>query len=106
MRQEHEISRIVLVVTVIGYCVAMAQEVLGNFVFGTDFSKSRQLVRRLARNVEFFCPHFLYLLLVCFRAELHKPVSGFDAFSFYEPIDHMAFDRRQLCYRNRSDGGA
>jgi Domain of unknown function (DUF4136) len=39
MRQGHEISRIVLVVAVIGCCVAVAQEVLGNFVFGTDFSK-------------------------------------------------------------------
>jgi len=39
MRQEHEISRIVLAVAVIGCCVAVAQETLGNFVFGTDFSK-------------------------------------------------------------------
>ena len=39
MRQEHEISRIVLVVAVIGCCVAVGQEVLGNFVLGTDFSK-------------------------------------------------------------------
>jgi hypothetical protein len=39
MRQEHEISRIVLAVAVIGCCVAVAQETLGNFLFGTDFSK-------------------------------------------------------------------
>ena len=39
MRQEHEISRIVLAVVVLGCSVAVAQETLGNFVFGTDFSK-------------------------------------------------------------------
>ena len=39
MRQVHEISRIVLVVAVIGCWVAVAQEVLGNFVLGNDFSK-------------------------------------------------------------------
>jgi hypothetical protein len=39
MRQEHQISRIVLVVAVMGCCVAPAQEVLGNFILGTDFSK-------------------------------------------------------------------
>lgn len=39
MRQEHQISRIVLVVAVIGCGVALAQEVLGNFLLGTDFSK-------------------------------------------------------------------
>ena len=39
MRQEHQISRIVLVVAVIGCGVALAQEVLGNFPLGTDFSK-------------------------------------------------------------------
>ena len=39
MRQEHQISRIVLAVAVIGCSVALAQEVLGNFVLGTDFSK-------------------------------------------------------------------
>jgi hypothetical protein len=39
MRQEHQISRIVLVVAVMGCCVAAAQEVLGNFILGTDFSK-------------------------------------------------------------------
>ena len=39
MWQEHRISRNVLVVAVIGCCVATAQEVMGNFVLGTDFSK-------------------------------------------------------------------
>ena len=40
MRQGHQISRIVLVVAVVGWCyVALAQEVLGNFRLGTDFSK-------------------------------------------------------------------
>ena len=39
MRQGHRIIRIVLVVAVIGCCVAPAQEVLGNFILGTDFSK-------------------------------------------------------------------
>jgi hypothetical protein len=39
MRQGHQITRIVLVVAVVGCCVALAQEVLGNFILGTDFSK-------------------------------------------------------------------
>jgi hypothetical protein len=39
MRQEHQISRIVLVVAVIGCGMVLAQEVLGNFPLGTDFSK-------------------------------------------------------------------
>ena len=39
MRREHQIGGIVLVVAVIGCCVALSQEVLGNFLLGTDFSK-------------------------------------------------------------------
>ena len=37
--QGHRISQIVLLVAVIGCCVAMAQEVQGIFLLGTDFSK-------------------------------------------------------------------
>jgi hypothetical protein len=39
MRQQHQISRSVFVVAVIGCGVALAQEVRGNFILGTDFSK-------------------------------------------------------------------
>jgi len=39
MRQGNQTSRIVLVVAVIGCSVALSQEVLTNFILGTDFSK-------------------------------------------------------------------
>ena len=39
MRRAFQINRLVLVVALIGNSVAMAQELLANFLLGTDFSK-------------------------------------------------------------------
>ena len=39
MRRAFQINRLVLVVALIGSSVAMAQELLANFLLGTDFSK-------------------------------------------------------------------
>ena len=39
MRRAYQVIRLVLVVALIGCCVATAQEVLANFLLGSDFSK-------------------------------------------------------------------